>query len=134
MFSSDLKQAIAEKVQAILQETGHVELPEGEVQFILHVDGAENWSWANIRNNAARGVDVPGVLVQNLSVGRAVSENEYPPFYIWYEIGRQTYHGDIPFESREKAQHYIDELDRGFAYPRRWVGTENESKEAAHER
>jgi len=40
-------------VQKILRETGHQELPEGEIQFLLHVVGAENWSWADIRNNGA---------------------------------------------------------------------------------
>jgi hypothetical protein len=67
MFSLKLKQEIAEKVQAILQETQHDELPKGEINFILHVDGAEGWSWANIRNNSASDVSVPNVLIQNLT-------------------------------------------------------------------
>jgi hypothetical protein len=65
MFSPQQKREIAIKVQAILQETAHDELPEGEVNFILHVDGAEGWSWANIRNTSARDVPVPDVLVKN---------------------------------------------------------------------
>jgi len=67
MFSTQLKREIAMKVQAILQETAHEELPNGEIQFILHVDGAEAWSWANIRNNGQRSADVPDWLKQNLS-------------------------------------------------------------------
>jgi hypothetical protein len=67
MFSPQQKREIAMKVQAILQETAHDELPAGEVNFILHVDGAEGWSWANIRNNSARDIEVPEVFVQNLS-------------------------------------------------------------------
>lgn len=59
MFSVNQKRTIAEKVQQILRETNHPELPEGEIQFALHVDGAENWSWADIRNNGA--VDNPGI-------------------------------------------------------------------------
>ena len=59
MFSIRQKREIADKVQAILQETGHPELPLGEIQFSLHVDGAEPWSWADIRNNNA--VENPGV-------------------------------------------------------------------------
>jgi hypothetical protein len=51
MFSVRQKREIAEKVQAILRETGHPELPEGEISFRLHVDGAESWSWADIQNN-----------------------------------------------------------------------------------
>lgn len=67
MFSSKLKAEIAEKVQAILQETGHDELPEGEIEFLLHVDGEEDWSWANIRNSALRDVPAPSNLVCNMS-------------------------------------------------------------------
>lgn len=53
MFSVRQKREIAEKVQSILRETGHPELPDGEIQFLLHVDGNESWSWADIRNNGA---------------------------------------------------------------------------------
>ena len=53
MFSIQQKRDIADQVQGILRETGHPELPEGEIQFHLHVDGAESWSWADIRNNGA---------------------------------------------------------------------------------
>ena len=59
MFSVRQKREIADKVQAILRETGHPELPQGEIHFSLHVDGAESWSWADIRNNGA--VMSPGV-------------------------------------------------------------------------
>ena len=51
MFSMKQKREIAEKVQQVLRDTAHPELPEGEIQFALHVDGADNWSWADIRNN-----------------------------------------------------------------------------------
>lgn len=63
MFSVRQKQEIAEKVQAILRETGHQELPDGEISFHLHVDGAEAWSWADIKNNGA--VPVPSVNPHN---------------------------------------------------------------------
>lgn len=63
MFSPKLKQQISEKVQAILQETAHDELPKGEIQFLLHVDGEEDWSWANIRNNSAKSKPVPRALI-----------------------------------------------------------------------
>jgi len=53
MFSVRQKREISEKVQAVLRETNHPELPEGEVQFCLHVDGAEGWSFTDIRNNGA---------------------------------------------------------------------------------
>lgn len=53
MFSVKQKRQISEAVQQILQATNHPELPKGEIQFHLHVDGAEAWSWADIRNNGA---------------------------------------------------------------------------------
>jgi hypothetical protein len=59
MFSVRQKREIADAVQRVLRETGHPELPEGEIQFSLHVDGAESWSWADIRNNGA--IAAPGV-------------------------------------------------------------------------
>ncbi len=59
MFSIQQKREIAESVQRILKDTKHPELPEGEINFLLHVDGAESWSWADIRNNGA--VAVPEV-------------------------------------------------------------------------
>ena len=53
MFSLRQKQEIAEKVQSVLRETNHPELPEGEISFQLYVVGAKPWSWADIRNNGA---------------------------------------------------------------------------------
>lgn len=53
MFSVQQKRQISEAVQRILRKTNHPELPEGEISFLLHVDGAESWSWADIRNNGA---------------------------------------------------------------------------------
>ena len=69
MFSPQLKLIIAEKIQKILRETKHHELPPtNEIQFILHVDGAEGWSWANIRNNnALRHEKLPTDLNGNLT-------------------------------------------------------------------
>jgi hypothetical protein len=53
MFSVRQKREIADAVQRILRATNHPELPTGEIQFHLHVDGAESWSWADIKNNGA---------------------------------------------------------------------------------
>jgi hypothetical protein len=53
MFSVRQKRHIADQIQRLLRETGHPELPAGEINFHLHVDGAENWSWADIKNNGA---------------------------------------------------------------------------------
>ena len=53
MFSVRQKRQIADGVQQVLRETQHPELPDGEIIFQLHVEGAEDWSWANIANNSA---------------------------------------------------------------------------------
>jgi hypothetical protein len=49
----------------VLRHTHHPELPPHgiEIQFRLHVDGAEPWSWADIQNNGA--VPVPTVNPHN---------------------------------------------------------------------
>lgn len=54
MFSVKQKREIADKVQQALRDTGHPELPGGEIKFVLQVTGADpTWSWAEIRNNGA---------------------------------------------------------------------------------
>jgi hypothetical protein len=66
MFSSETKKEISDFIQELLQETKDKELPKGEISFILHVDGAKGWSWANIRNKSDRNVPVPNNLIRNL--------------------------------------------------------------------
>lgn len=53
MFSVDEKRKISDLVQLVLRATNHPELPAGEIHFSLHVDGAEGWSWADIKNNGS---------------------------------------------------------------------------------
>jgi len=53
MFSVRQKREIAEAVQKILRDTNHPELPDDEISFHLHVEGKENWSWADIKNNGS---------------------------------------------------------------------------------
>ncbi len=53
MFSVRQKREIADKVQQILRETNHPELPKGEIDFALRIHGAELYSWALIQNNGA---------------------------------------------------------------------------------
>ena len=63
MFSVRQKREIADAVQKILRDTKHPELPQGEIAFSLHVEGAESWSWADIRNNVA--VTAPDINPHN---------------------------------------------------------------------
>lgn len=53
MFSVRQKREIAEKIQKILRETNHPELPGGEIQFWIRIEGETKDSWAEIRNNGA---------------------------------------------------------------------------------
>lgn len=69
MFSTEQKREIADAVQKILRSTNHPELPAGEINFLLHVDGAEDWSWANITNNSCPTFyQVGDDLIKNLTV------------------------------------------------------------------
>ena len=68
MFSVEQKRKIADGVQRILRETNHPELPEGEIHFSLHVFGAEQWSWADIKNNGS--VATPDVNPWNEAQGK----------------------------------------------------------------
>ena len=73
MFSVREKRLIADSIQKILSETGHPELPEGEITFLLHVRGAQpSWSWADIRNNGA--VESPSVNPHNESQDQGTSQ------------------------------------------------------------
>lgn len=51
MFSVNQKRYISNEIQKILRNTNHSELPETEINFQIHIKGAENWSWADIKNN-----------------------------------------------------------------------------------
>ena len=63
MFSVRQKREISEKIQQVLRDTGHPELPDNEINFHIHVWGKESWSWADIKNNGA--VTTPGVNPHN---------------------------------------------------------------------
>lgn len=74
MFSVSQKRDIADKIQKMLRDTNHPELPEGEIEFKIHIDGAENWSWADIENNGA--VTNPGVNPHNELVAKEMKPTE----------------------------------------------------------
>jgi hypothetical protein len=74
MFSVEQKRQISNAVQNVLRNTGHPELPSGEIQFHLHVDGAESWSWADIKNNGA--VTNPGVNPWNESQAETAAKQQ----------------------------------------------------------
>jgi hypothetical protein len=53
MFSVQQKREISDAVQKLLRATNHPELPGGEIKFHLFVEGAGEWSWADIKNNGS---------------------------------------------------------------------------------
>jgi len=101
MFSVHQKRAIAEALQGILRATDHPELPTGEIQFKLHVDGAHPSSWADIQNNGA--VTHPGVnphneamaMIADIAEG-STTANSLPHIA---KIARSALGGDPAFEA-----------------------------------
>ena len=59
MFSVRQKREIADKIQAILRETNHPELPKGEIRFSIFICGDSPSSYADIENNGA--IETPNV-------------------------------------------------------------------------
>ena len=51
MFSVEEKQKIADAVERVLLSFNHPEMPTNRPVFSLHVDGKEDWSWADIEPN-----------------------------------------------------------------------------------
>lgn len=51
MFSIQEKKDIAKKIEQLLLELNHPEMPDEKPKFKLHVDGKESWSWADIEPN-----------------------------------------------------------------------------------
>lgn len=59
MFSLEEKQHIALELEKILLNLKHPEMPKEKPMFTLHVDGKEEWSWADIKPNWSFGKDSP---------------------------------------------------------------------------
>lgn len=51
MFSTKEKMHIAKKIEELLLGLDHPEMPTEKPKFTLHVDGKEDWSWADIEPN-----------------------------------------------------------------------------------
>lgn len=82
MFSVQQKREIADAVQKVLRDTKHPELPDSEIQFILHVWGAEGWSWVDIRNNGAvtdSSINVTDFSINPHNEHQGSRETEGPP-------------------------------------------------------
>lgn len=51
MFSVAEKRKIAEVIEKTLLELKHPEMPTEKPKFKIHIDGKEEWSWADIEPN-----------------------------------------------------------------------------------
>ncbi len=70
MFSLREKRELSTAIQELIKETEHPELPKDrEIAFSIRIEGAEVWSWAIIRNNAA--VTYPGINPHNEAQDKA---------------------------------------------------------------
>lgn len=66
MFSLEQKKFIAGEVEKTLLSLHHPEMPESNPKFALRVDGAESWSWAEIKPNwTFNEANKPGINVHN---------------------------------------------------------------------
>jgi hypothetical protein len=68
MFSVRQKREISDKIQNLLRKTNHPELPNTEIEFSIHIHGANDWSWAIIKNNSA--ITNPSVNPHNETLDR----------------------------------------------------------------
>ena len=59
MFSMKEKQEIAAKIEKLLLELNHPEMPTERPNFSLHIDGEQFWSWADIEPNWKYSTDNP---------------------------------------------------------------------------
>ena len=69
-------------------------MPEGEITFSLHVDGAEDWSWADIVNNGR--CPTPDVNLHNEQAGGlrviALTEEQYAALKAALEYAEECFH------------------------------------------
>ena len=61
MFSKEEKIMIAKKVEELILSLNHPEMPTQNPEFKLHIDGREDWSWADIEPNHHYENTEPGV-------------------------------------------------------------------------
>jgi len=99
MFSVQQKREISDAVQKVLRSTMHPELPPtGEVSFMLHVEGAESWSYADIANNGA--VGDPGVNPHNelmASMPEEAARGLIEDAQSVHEAQEPSFHGATPY-------------------------------------
>ena len=77
MFSVEQKRQIAEKVENILLDIKHPEMPEEKPKFFLRIEGNSLMSWAEIRPNWMFSKEnSPSVNPYNERVAEQMKKNE----------------------------------------------------------
>ena len=76
MFSVKEKIEISKKVEEVLPSFKHPEMPTENVNFRLHIDGKEGWSWADIEPNWKFGPSAPATANPWNEVSREVMGGE----------------------------------------------------------
>jgi hypothetical protein len=51
MFSVAEKQHLASEIEKLVLSLHHPEMPTEKPKFSIHIDGKEDWSWADIKPN-----------------------------------------------------------------------------------
>lgn len=51
MFSVAEKMKIADGIEKLLLSFNHLEMPKEKPKFKIHIEGKEDWSWADIEPN-----------------------------------------------------------------------------------
>ncbi len=75
MFSMKEEQQIAKEIEELLLKLNHPEMPKEKVVFALHINGKEDWSWADIEPNWKYEDKEPGINPWN-EAARGVMKNE----------------------------------------------------------
>ena len=81
MFSMKQKQHIASELEKILLELKHPEMPTSKPMFFLRVEGAQDWSWAEIEPNWTFEHRTPGINPHNELMDRGQA-NDHPNPYL----------------------------------------------------
>ena len=74
MFSQIEKRHIAAEIEKLLLSINHPEMPKERPSFTLHVDGAEAWSWADIKPNWTFSESAPGINPWNEQARRIMGK------------------------------------------------------------
>ena len=65
MFTLKEKQHLAEVIEKAILDLKHPEMPGERPKFKIHIEGKEDWSWADIEPNWTFENKQPGVNVFN---------------------------------------------------------------------